>query len=118
MTPEEWKAKIFPHHCWICGFNQATSQECRWLEVHHIDRKSHSTVRADHPANYFLACNVDHAEALANMPHAKQLAYKLKHDPDYFDLEEWLSLRDHELKAPDRVTYREIEDCLDSLENE
>ncbi len=108
MTPNEWKNAIFPHHCWMCGFNPATSQECRWLETHHIDRKGHSTVRADHSSNYFLTCNVDHAGALANMPHAMQLAYKIHMDSENYSLREWLMLRDPALRAPDRVTEQEI----------
>lgn len=122
MTPEEhrlaWKESIFPQQCWICGFNPWLRPEL--LQVHHIERKGHSTVKQDHTSNYFMTCNRCHATRLntiGNMSHAMQLAYKLKYDPEHFDLDAWLGLRDHDLKAPDRVTLREVEDALDWLEN-
>jgi len=43
------------------------------------------------------------------MSHAEQLAYKLRCDPDHFDLDAWLRLRDPELRAPQRVRMEDIE---------
>lgn len=45
---------------------------------------------------------------LAAMPHPKQLAYKFLYDDKYFHLEDWLKLRDPELRAPKRVTIEEV----------
>lgn len=119
MTPEEWKESIFPQQCWICGFSPWMRPGL--LQVHHIERRSHATVRQDHACNYFLTCNRGCHETklntIGNTSHAMQLAYKLKHDPEHFDLEAWLRLRDPDLKAPDRVTLREVEDALDLIEN-
>lgn len=43
------------------------------------------------------------------MPHAKQLAYKLLADPDCYDLERWLRIKDSALNAPSRVTQLEVD---------
>lgn len=107
IKPNEWKDSLWLQVCWICGFNPAFMFG-RHLEVHHIDRRSHATTRANHPCNYFLTCNVDHVGKLATMPHAKQLAYKYLHDEGDFDLDAWLLLRDPDLRAPGRVTMQEV----------
>lgn len=44
------------------------------------------------------------------MPHAQQLAFKMLRDPEHYDLEEWLRIRDPELRAPERVTQQEVDD--------
>jgi len=102
----------------MCGLHPLLYPEL--LQVHHIERRGHSTTRQDHNCNYFLTCRKCHDTKLNNITntsHAIQLAYKLKNDPEHFDLEEWLRLRDHDLKSPERVTMKEIEDALDWLEN-
>ena len=47
---------------------------------------------------------------LAAMPHPRQLAYKFLNDTKYFEIEDWLKLRDPDLRAPKRVTITEILD--------
>lgn len=46
------------------------------------------------------------------MPAAQQLACKLVCDPTHFNLDEWLRVRDPELKAPERVTFSDIAQFL------
>jgi hypothetical protein len=52
---------------------------------------------------------------LAAMPHARQLAYKQRHDKGNYNLDQWLRLRDPELKAPDRVTQGEVDEWTRKL---
>lgn len=52
---------------------------------------------------------------LAAMPHARQLAYKYIHDILHYDLEEWLRIKDPELRAPNRVTEDEVMEHVYSL---
>ena len=52
---------------------------------------------------------------LAAMPHARQLAYKQKHDKENYNLDQWLRLRDPELKAPDRITQGEVDEWTRKL---
>jgi len=108
MTPSDWKKTLFLQHCWICEYNPSYMHG-RWLEVQDIERRGLSTVQKHHPCNFFLACNECHASLLENMPHKKQLAYKLKNDPDQYNLDAWLRLRDHDLRSLDRVTTQEVE---------
>ena len=44
------------------------------------------------------------------MPLPRQLAYKFLNDTKYFEIEDWLKLRDPDLRAPNRVTITEILD--------
>ena len=46
------------------------------------------------------------------MSHAEQLAVKWVNDPDNFDLDAWLRLRDPDLRAPTRVTMEDVEACF------
>jgi len=82
--------------CMGCGTKQST-------HIHEIERRSQSPTRWAHRSNYLLLCRVCHAGAFDSMPHAEQLAYKLFWDPEHYDLDAWLRLRDPELKAPLRV---------------
>ena len=91
--------------CWVCGGKDYQG----WpLETHEIERRSHAPKTCMHECNYFRACKKCHMDDLAAMPHAQQLAYKKEYDPERFDLEQWLRLRDPELRAPNRVTTEEV----------
>ena len=97
----------------------AQSQEplCMWcggepgwhgLEIHEIERKSHAAGRWGRRCNYLLLCQPCHAGPVASAPHEKQLACKLLCDPDWFNLEDWLRIADPELRAPERVSLRDV----------
>jgi hypothetical protein len=80
-----------------------------WLETHEIERRSQATHgRWEHVCNYLLLCRQCHAGEFSAMPHARQLAYKLHWDPQCYNLQEWLRLKDPELNAPKRVTTFEV----------
>jgi len=55
---------------------------------------------------------------LAAMPHAQQLAYKQLYDPMNFNREQWLRIRDPQLRAPNRVTQEDIEIYLSELKDQ
>ena len=78
------------------------------LQTHEIERRSQAQRTWGHRCNYLLLCERCHAGPFAAMPHSQQLAIKLIRDPNYFDLKEWLRLKDPELKAPERVTLSEV----------
>jgi hypothetical protein len=101
----EWAAEQEPV-CMVCGERFA-----QWppASVHHIERRAHAPGRYAHRCNLLAACDACHDGALATMGHAKQLAYKLAHDPANYDLAAWLRLRDPELRAPNRVTQDEVD---------
>jgi len=99
--------------CWVCG-NEGKGIMA--LQIHEMERRSQAPSHhwAD-PCNYFKTCDTCHMDLLAAMPHARQLAYKYIHDPDNFNLERWLRLRDPELRAPNRVTEQEVMSHVDEL---
>lgn len=105
---ETWRREF--KHCFACG------QEYWRMEVHHIERRGQAhSPREDRPENWLLVCCGCHADYLATMPHAKQLAHKWICDPCGHAtlatlLERWLRIKDPELKAPNRVTVAEVED--------
>lgn len=99
------------------AWRDEVEQSCMWcgngadwhgFEIHEIERRSHACGRWGVRANYLLTCYPCHSGPLDYAPHEKQLAAKLLADPEYFDLEEWLRIRDPELRAPERVTLRDI----------
>ena len=126
----EWKDEIDPRTCWVCGydFTRFNWGDYRIREIHHIERRGHATgkkedgtPRYDEKCNFFSACRPCHQDKLdsvGTMSHALQLGIKMRHDPKYFDLEQWLRLRDQSLKSTTRVTLKEIEDALDWWENQ
>ena len=97
-----------PPQCMICGWQESSAPDI-WLETHEIERRSHAPGRWAHRCNYLLLCNRCHHERIPLMGHAEQLAYKLRCDPEHFDLDAWLRLRDPELRAPQRVRMEDIE---------
>lgn len=100
------------HACWIC---RKKSYRGFPLETHEIERKSQAPSRWASLANYFRTCKKCHMDDLAAMPHARQLAYKQEHDKENYNLDQWLRLRDPELKAPDRVTQGEVDEWTRKL---
>ena len=89
--------------CMWCG-----ADSWRGLEIHEIERKSHAAGRWGQRCNYLLLCGACHAGPVASAPHAQQLACKLLCDPEHFDLGAWLRIADVELRAPERVTLRDV----------
>ena len=99
--------------CWVCG---RKSYRGFPLETHEIERKSHGVQGAWMAmTNYFRACKLCHMEDLANMPHAQQLDYKLIYDRVHYNLEQWLKIRDPDMRAPNRVTQEEVDDEVKHL---
>lgn len=100
-----WLALV-PKRCMFCGCG------CEWpgLQVHHIARRSHaprSPVR-DMSYNLLLLCERCHSVDFAAMTAAKQLCVKKLIDPQHYDLQAWLKIKDPELKAPLRVTEADV----------
>lgn len=103
-----WRDSM-PQRCMVCGWTMGKSiGPAVWLEVHEIQPRSQAAGRWAHHSNYLLTCNHCHANTLASMPHAEQLAIKLVKDADHFDLDAWLRIKDPELRAPDRVTMDDV----------
>jgi 5-methylcytosine-specific restriction endonuclease McrA len=94
--------------CMYCGGNDSFLP----LQVHEIERRSHTPKRWDNRANYLLLCGPCHSGPFATMPHAQQLAVKLIRDPENYNLDAWLRLRDPELRAPNRVTQNEVDNFV------
>lgn len=97
-----WRSHVAPQ-CMCCA-----NSKTQVLQIHEIERRSACPKRWAHTANYLLLCPSCHLGPFAIMAHAPQLAYKLVTDPEHFNLNDWLRLRDPELKAPDRVTLADI----------
>ncbi len=108
----EWRWLFLPQ-CMICGWHEDDRMtSLRWLEVHEIERRSAAPTRWADRCNYLLLCNLCHMDRVPLMDHAEQLSIKWRRDPEHFDLDAWLRLRDPELRAPVRVTMEEIEEYL------
>jgi hypothetical protein len=69
--------------CMICGRTSHVRPDC-----HEPVRRSHAPRQWGIRANYLLACRECHDRIVPSMPLSQQLAYKLLHDPDHFDLPE------------------------------
>jgi hypothetical protein len=106
----EWRLSV-PEACMICEWSE---ERCgfKWLETHEIERRSHAAGRWADPCNYLLLCNYCHSDTIPAMSHAEQLAVKWKKDKKHFNLEDWLRLRDPEMRAPTRVTLEDIGEYL------
>mgnify|MGYP001569822588 CR=1 FL=1 len=78
------------------------------LQIHEIERRSHAPGRWAHRCNYLLLCATCHGWTFDCMPHSQQLTHKLYWDPEHFDLEKWLRIRDPDLVAPRRIEMAEI----------
>lgn len=95
--------------CWWCGKKFDSFRHAP--QVHHIERRRWCGGRENDRCNLFLVGKQCHDTDLAASDyrlHAATLARKLVYDPDHFNLEDWLRLRDPELTAPERVTWSDI----------
>ena len=104
--PERLAWRLSQHQfCMLCG------KKADWLplSVHEIERRGHAPTRWANPCNYLLLCCRCHEGPFATMSHARQLAIKLVRDPDHYDLEAWLRIKDPTLRAPNRVTQKEVD---------
>ena len=106
----EWRLTQFPA-CMLCGATAGAFP----LAVHEIERRGHSPTRWANVANYLTCCVNCHEGPLATMPHAEQLAWKMLRDPDCYDLEAWLRIKDPEMRAPHRVTQAEVDNFIRKL---
>jgi len=97
--------------CQCCGSAFTYSS----LEVHEIDRRSQAPGSWGVEVNLLLVCRHCHAAVIPGMSHAEQLCLKRHYDPEHFDLQAWLKIRDPELKAPNRVTIQDIDDAADRV---
>lgn len=100
----DWRLTRFPA-CMRCGGGAAYFP----LSVHEIERRGHAPRRWANRANYLLVCVFCHEGAFAAMPHAEQLAWKFHSDPECYDLDVWLRIKDPTLRAPNRVTQAEVD---------
>jgi len=101
------------NHCWVCG---RTSYNGFPLETHEMERKSHGVQGAwAIIQNYFRACKKCHMDNLSTMPHHEQLAFKSLYDAENYNREQWLRIRDPNLRAPNRVTQSEIDTAISQL---
>jgi hypothetical protein len=95
--------------CWICGNDWG-------LQSHHIQRQGMCYRNwGDVECNLFRVCPNCHEVADA-MPYADQLAYKLAHDQETFNLGAWRHCLDGPIiRSAERVTMREIADATERL---
>ena len=84
----------------------------RQLHVHEIERRAHSPRWAAR-CNYLLLCQECHAFSFDCMGHSRQLAHKMICDPEHYDLQQWLRIRDPERLAPQRVVQAEVDAWLE-----
>lgn len=115
--------------CWVCLYDwEKFNGDLRRPQVHHIERKGlcYQRSKPDYKhveCNLFFACETCHASVLDSMPHYEQLAYKLKYDPEHYDLQMWLHCRDGPVlrdyvAGNERVTQLEVDAALKSIEGE
>jgi hypothetical protein len=101
--------------CMWCSHNRtwvSVSRGAHELDIHEIERRSHAPRSWGVRCNYLRLCRECHQGMFASLDHAHQLAVKLVADPDHFDLDAWLRIRDPELTAPNRVTLSDIAQYL------
>lgn len=102
---ETWRASV-QDVCMSCGAEEVNS----WpgLQIHEIERRSQAPKAWGELCNYLLLCPTCHMGPFATMAHDRQLACKLISDPNNFDLEEWMRIRDPVLTAPYRVLLQDV----------
>jgi hypothetical protein len=91
-TPMESKRKISrtewgQEHdtCWLCGRSDVR------LETHEITRGNYRPKAVKEPATWCRVCRGCHS-TLSSMTIAEQLALKLIHDPEFYDLDRFLAI--------------------------
>lgn len=107
---QEWRLSQ-PQFCMLCG------KKADWLplSVHEIERRGHAPTRWGEVCNYLLICCRCHEGPFATMKHSVQLAIKLIRDPENYDLQAWLRIKDKELRAPNRVTQDEVDAVVNEI---
>jgi len=95
MTRDEFRMAF--DHCFLCG-EPGT-------DVHEIARGAHRAKALTEPATWLKVCKWCHASKVDGMPIARQLAYKMIHDPEHYDRQAVNRLRN---RQPDAVTEREV----------
>lgn len=108
LAIQDWlDSLIYGNLCWWCG--QAYRYSFNRREIHHIAFRSHvNRPEVHHPCNLLLTHVQCHRQYLQKVDKAIVLSRKLLYDADHFDLKFWLQLEDKELRAPGRITLREI----------
>lgn len=100
-----WKSAF--SRCMWCGGSDI-------LDVHEIERRSAAPRSWGTTCNYVVACgslssNNCHEKVFGTLSHAVQLAVKLLRNPTAYDLQSWLKISDPDLRAPLRVTQKEVD---------
>lgn len=101
---EAWKSSQ-KNRCMYCHFIPRSMNK---LQIHEIERRSHCKGRWAARCNMLVLCETCHSTVFATMSHAEQLSIKIREDPDNYDLQEWLRLKDVRLAAPFRVTEDDV----------
>lgn len=97
--------------CMACGSRKR-------LCVHEMAKGSHREAALSEPCTWLVACwlcNTRYLEDYSIWPLARQLATKLKYDPDRFDLERFNEIRG---RAATAITIEEVRQWLDWEENQ
>jgi len=66
--------------CMVCG------KLSGMLDCHEMHSRARAPRKGGHRANYLAVCRTCHEGVVVNMPLTRQLAHKLLHDADNFDL--------------------------------
>lgn len=102
---DSWK-RIQKPRCMHChkpfGWNP---DYYHWPEVHEILSRAQAPNNWGFRANYLLLDHNCHIEVAA-LSHAEQLGIKLREDPEFYDLQEWLQRRNP--NAMNYVTEDEV----------
>lgn len=87
--------------CMICGSHTGYILDC-----HEMVRRSASPGKWGSTANLLAVCRQCHSTVVVNMPLAMQLAHKLLHDPDHFNLTTMSRI------AGRKILLRDVVACL------
>jgi len=85
----------------ICGSSVGSALDC-----HEMVRRSASPGKWGSTANLLAVCRQCHSTVVVNMPLAMQLAHKLLHDPDHFNLTTMSRI------AGRKILLRDVVACL------
>ena len=100
---QQWVLDLVDQHaCMWCG----GEADFTGFQVHEMIRRSHASNSWWNRANALWVCGPCHAGPIASAPLAQQLACKLLCDPEHFDREAVLRIRDE--RAMEFVTLRDI----------
>lgn len=94
-------AESQPQRCMICGKGGIFIVPP--LDIHEMVRRSFSPGKWGSPANLLLVCRQCHSTVVANMPLSMQLAHKLLHDPDHFNMTTMSKIAGRKLRLRDVI---------------